>query len=273
MKQRLDLLLVELGLAPSRQIAQALIMSGRVAVEGRTSDKPGSRVDPAARITVNRPDVSYVGRGGVKLAGALDTFGIDLKDAVALDVGSSTGGFTDCMLQRGARRVVAVDVGRGQLDWRLRNDSRVIVAEGMNARYLSAGDLPDLSSGADLITIDVSFISLRLILPAVSGFLRGGEHPGSILALVKPQFEVGRGLVGRGGIVRDPALRRQALIGIAGFARDINLGVIGLARSPITGSEGNMEYFIRLAAGAAGLTAAQIENEALGLTGEEPSHA
>ena len=273
MKQRLDLALMERGLVPSRQVAQALIMSRRVTVDGRIQDKPGTRIDLDADVTVEAPALSYVGRGGLKLAGALDTFRVDAAGLTVLDIGASTGGFTDCVLQRGAARVFAVDVGRGQIDWKLRNDPRVVVVEGLNARYLNPGDLPGFGGGVDLATIDVSFISLRLVLPKVAPILRPPPAPACILALVKPQFEVGRGKVGRGGIVRDSDLRREALAGIARFSLTLGLSVRGLARSPIAGAEGNVEYFAHLDTGAGGLTPEEIDNEATRLVREEPAHA
>jgi 23S rRNA (cytidine1920-2'-O)/16S rRNA (cytidine1409-2'-O)-methyltransferase len=270
-RQRLDQILVERGLAPSRQTAQALIMSGRVQVEGRTMEKPGVRVPADAGVSV-AAGLLYVGRGGVKMAGALDAFNLDVAGLTALDVGSSTGGFTDCLLRRGAARVICVDVGRGQLDWKLRNDPRVTVLEGINARYLSPGDLPE-ACRLDLAVIDVSFISLKLVLPRIAPLLderAPGAAAGSIVALVKPQFEVGRGKVGRGGIVRGRSLRREALAGIATFALSMGLGVSGMIRSPITGAEGNIEYFVLLHLSAGGLTAEEIEKNALTLTEEEP---
>jgi len=270
-RQRLDIVLVERGLAPSRQNAQALIMAGRVRVEGRRADKPSSKIDAEAPIAVDQPEWAYVSRGGVKLAGALDQFAIDATGSRAVDIGASTGGFTDCLLQRGAQRVLALDVGRGQLDWKLRNDPRVTVREEINARHLLPADLPELPDGADLIVIDVSFISLKLILPRVPPLLRPGA--GQVVALVKPQFEVGRGQVGRGGIVREPERRSEALRGVALFATTVGLGVRAMARSPITGAEGNVEYFLHLVPGAGGLTPAQIEAEAHRLAHEEPAHA
>jgi 23S rRNA (cytidine1920-2'-O)/16S rRNA (cytidine1409-2'-O)-methyltransferase len=271
MKQRLDLALLERGLVPSRQVAQALIMSRRVTVDGRVQDKPGIRIDPDAVVMVEAPALSYVSRGGLKLAGALDSFRVDPTGSTVLDIGASTGGFTDCMLQRGAARVFAVDVGHGQIDWKLRNDSRVVVIERLNARYLSAADLPGLPDGVDIATVDVSFISLRLVLPGVAALLRRPPAPACILALVKPQFEVGRGKVGRGGIVRDSALRREALIGIARFAPTLGLSVRGLARSPIAGAEGNVEYFAHLGNATGGLSPEEIDNEATRLVDEEPA--
>ncbi|HEY3174686.1 MAG TPA: TlyA family RNA methyltransferase [Candidatus Polarisedimenticolia bacterium] len=274
-RRRLDQVLVERGLAPSRQAAQALIMSGRVQVEGRTLEKPGTQVDPLVGVSVAGPALPYVGRGGVKLAGALDAFGLDVTGLAALDVGSSTGGFTDCLLQRGAARVVCVDVGHGQLDWKLRNDPRVTVLEGINARYLSPAELPE-GWRPELAVIDVSFISLKLVLPRIAplvGF-EADRAPagarGSIVALVKPQFEVGRGNVGRGGIVRGRSLRAGALTGIASFALSMGLSVRAMIRSPISGAEGNIEYFVLLDSRTGGFKAEEIDENALTLTQEEP---
>src|SRR5262245_33394091 len=194
-KKRLDVALVDLGLAPSRERARALILAGQVTVDGREVSKAGTAVDPDARIELAVPDHPYASRGGVKLAHALDVFRVDPRGRRALDVGASTGGFTDVLLQRGAESVIALDVGHGQLDWKLRNDPRVIVREGVNARSLTAEDVPHAVS---LITIDVAFISLSLIFPALPPFF---ERPGHLLALVKPQFEAGREEVGRHGLV------------------------------------------------------------------------
>jgi 23S rRNA (cytidine1920-2'-O)/16S rRNA (cytidine1409-2'-O)-methyltransferase len=232
-KQRLDLLLVERGLANSRQQAQRLIMAGQVAVGDRIVDKPGTRVSVAARVRVTG-GLPYVSRGGVKLAAALDAFDLDVTGWTAADVGASTGGFTDCLLQRGVDRVYAIDVGYGQLAWKLQQDPRVAVMDRTNARYLES--LPEL---VDLVTIDVSFISLRLVLPVVAGWLR---TCGQIVALIKPQFEAGREQVGKGGVVRDPAVHRQVLEGLTTWAEARGLVLTGLIRSPITGPAGNAEF-------------------------------
>ncbi len=239
MKERLDQLLCERGLAKSRQRAQSLILSGVVRVEGRKVDKPGTRISPEKKLEVLAPDHPFVGRGGVKLAAALRRFGIQTQGFTCIDVGASTGGFTDCLLQNGAERVIAVDVGRGQLDWKLRNDPRVTVIERCNARYLTRETVPHR---LDLATVDVSFISLRMILPPLLTL----QLQGPILALVKPQFELRRGEVGRGGVVRDPALQARTVREIAGFAGGIGLGVEGVVESPITGAEGNREFFLHL---------------------------
>ncbi|OLE65118.1 MAG: hypothetical protein AUG03_06320 [Acidobacteria bacterium 13_1_20CM_2_68_14] len=244
-KERLDRLLVERGLAPSRERAQALVLAGAVRVDGRAGHKPGSFVSPDAAVEVIAPDHPFVGRGGVKLEGALGALLIDAAARVALDIGASTGGFTDCLLKRGALRVYALDVGRGLLDWSLRNDPRVLVMEGRNARYLSPGDLPE---PVELAVIDVSFISLRLILPPLPALLAPGAD---VLALVKPQFEVGKGETGRGGIVREPEKHLKALRSVAAAAGTAGLAVRGACVSPIRGAEGNREFFLHLSPGVA----------------------
>lgn len=240
-KKRLDILLVERELVESRQRAQALILAGKVAVNDSVSVKVGTLVDENANIVI-RESLKYVSRGGLKLEGALDTFGVEPRGKICADVGSSTGGFTDCLLQRGAARVYALDVGYGQLAWKLRSDARVIVMERVNARYLQ--NLPEL---IDLATIDVSFISLTQILPAVKLFL---QPHGQAIALVKPQFEAGRDEVGKGGIVRDVSIHRAVVEKIAQYALGSHWGVLGLCRSPITGMEGNVEFFVHLSSGA-----------------------
>jgi 23S rRNA (cytidine1920-2'-O)/16S rRNA (cytidine1409-2'-O)-methyltransferase len=236
MKNRLDRLLVERGLAESREKAQALIMAGKVRVDGQKAAKPGQSVDTEAKIEVTaRPP--YVSRGGLKLAGAIEHFRIDVKDKVCIDIGSSTGGFTDALLQAGARRVHAVDVGAGQLAWRLRTDERVRLHEGINARELK---LEDIGERADLITCDVSFISVTLILPAAVPLLL---PDGQMVILVKPQFEVGKGQVGKGGIVRDPALHRAACERVERAVRDLGFET-AIMESPILGAEGNKEFLL-----------------------------
>ncbi len=239
MKERLDLLLIERGHAISRAQAQALIRAGRVRVGGKVLDKPGTPVPSDAPIEVTEPP-AFVSRGGEKLAAALDAFGVDPGGRVCLDVGASTGGFTDCLLQRGAARVYAVDVGRGQLDWRLRNDPRVVVREGVNARHLRA---EDVGEPVDLATVDVSFISLRLVLPPLGSVVKPG---GDVIALVKPQFEAGREQVRR-GVVRDPAVHQAVVEGIASFAREeLGWEVRGSIPSPLLGPAGNREFFLHL---------------------------
>jgi 23S rRNA (cytidine1920-2'-O)/16S rRNA (cytidine1409-2'-O)-methyltransferase len=237
-RERLDQILVERGLAESRERAQALVLGARVEVEGRRAEKPGTRIDPSSRLVVLGPDHPYVGRGGVKLAGALDRFGIDPSRRVALDVGASTGGFTDCLLQRGAARIYALDVGSGQLHARLRGDPRVVVLERRNARHLHADDLP---SRVSLAVVDVSFISLRLVLPPLLAVL---EMDADLVALVKPQFEVGRREVGKGGIVRDAELHRRVIGEILSFGTSLGLRPVSVCASPLPGTEGNREFFI-----------------------------
>ena len=232
---RLDQALVERGLASSRARAQSLILAGVVRVDGELADKAGKAVAPEARIELVGQDHPWVSRGGVKLAAALDAFGVDPAGRRCLDVGASTGGFTDVMLSRGAAQVVALDVGRGQLDWRLRQDPRVVVMEGVNARLLAPADVP---GPFDLVTVDVSFISLRLVLPALIPVLAAD---GDLVALIKPQFEAGRGQVGRGGVVRDPVVREAAILSVLESARELGLDCRGRIPSPIPGPAGNVE--------------------------------
>lgn len=258
-KERLDKLLVARGLARSRSRAQALIMAGEVFVEGERSDKAGTRVPLDARIEVAEP-LPYVSRGGYKLEKALDVFQIDVRDRVCADVGASTGGFTDLLLQRGAARVYAIDVGYGQLEWKLRQDERVVVMERTNARYLDS--LPEAVAFA---AVDVSFISLKLILPAVQKWLAADAD---IVALVKPQFEAGREQVGKGGIVRDQAVHRQVLEDLWDWVTGEDLDPLGLVVSPIRGAEGNVEFLLWLRPGAeqtvdanAAISAALVESD------------
>jgi len=247
---RIDSLLVARGLVQSRERAHALIMAGAVFIAGgpddpsggRPVDKPGTRVVPEADVKLRTPDHPYVSRGGLKLAGALDAFGIDPAGCVALDVGASTGGFTDCLLQRHASRVIAVDVGYGQFAWRLRRDPRVVLFERQNLRNLKADALPAIPN---LVVIDVSFISLRIVIEYVRALCRPGAI---VIALVKPQFEVGKGKVGKGGVVRDPALRREAVAHVARAARDLGYQVLGEVESPLPGPKGNVEIFLNLRA-------------------------
>jgi 23S rRNA (cytidine1920-2'-O)/16S rRNA (cytidine1409-2'-O)-methyltransferase len=239
-KRRLDLVLVDDGLAPSRERARALILAGQVTVNGHVLSKAGAAVAAGDRVALVTPDHPYVGRGGIKLAHALDAFAVDPSGRHALDVGASTGGFTDVLLQRGAASVIALDVGHGQLDWRLRNDARVLVREGVNARALTSADVPHPVS---LVTIDVAFISLRYILPALPPFL---ERPADIVALVKPQFEAGREEVGRGGLVTDPAVHEAVLTRVTAGAEALGLRRLAMTPSPITGATGNREFFLHL---------------------------
>jgi 23S rRNA (cytidine1920-2'-O)/16S rRNA (cytidine1409-2'-O)-methyltransferase len=235
-RQRLDQLLVDRGLVESRQKAQALILAGTVLVNGQKADKPGHTVPSDAGIELTEK-LRYVSRGGLKLEAALDRFAIVVQDHVCADIGSSTGGFTDCLLQRGARRVYAVDVGTGQLDWKLRNDARVVVRENVNARYLTSEVVPE---PCDLATFDVSFISVTKILPAVPPVLRPEAE---LVILVKPQFEVGRDEVGKGGIVRDPELHEQACRKVAAAVGELGYKTEWM-ESPILGAEGNREFLL-----------------------------
>ncbi len=237
---RLDQLLVERGLAESRSRAQALVLAGVVRVDGAVVDKAGRAVAADAELAVGTPEHPWVSRGGVKLAAGLDAFGVSPDAKRCLDVGASTGGFTHVLLDRGAARVVALDVGHGQLDWRLRQDSRVEAREGVNARLLKPGDLP---GPFDLVTVDVSFISLRLVLPALLPFLADG---GDLVALVKPQFEAGKGQVWKGGVVRDPAVREAAIAGVVAAADALGLSLLSRLASPIAGPAGNVEELIHL---------------------------
>jgi 23S rRNA (cytidine1920-2'-O)/16S rRNA (cytidine1409-2'-O)-methyltransferase len=239
-KKRLDHLILEKDLASSRQRGQALIMAGKVLVDGVVVDKPGTTVSIDADIRVKGEDPAYVSRGGLKLAGALEALKISVRDLVCVDIGASTGGFTDCLLQHGAAKVYAVDVGYGQLAWRLRQDGRVVVIERTNIRHMPADRIAE---AADLATIDVSFISLRLVVPAVLKFLKPG---GQILALIKPQFEVGKGKVGKGGVVRDAALRESVINGLVDFFHQLGLACGPVVPSSILGPKGNQEYIISL---------------------------
>jgi 23S rRNA (cytidine1920-2'-O)/16S rRNA (cytidine1409-2'-O)-methyltransferase len=240
---RLDTLLVDRGLAASRERARALILAGNVRVNGQPASKAGTPVPADAEVIVATADHPYVGRGGLKLAHALDTFAIPVIGRTALDIGASTGGFTDVLLQRGAARVVSLDVGHGQLDWKIRNDPRVDVIERKNARTLTLADLPPGRAPFQIVTIDVSFISLRLILPVVPALVDAGAD---VLALVKPQFEAGRAEVGKGGIVRDPAVHARVLEEVAVAADALGLRRAGTTESPIAGMEGNREYLLHL---------------------------
>jgi len=241
LKKRLDRLLVERGLADSRTQGQALIMSGKVKVDGVIQDKPGHSYPLDVEITVTRPLYPYVSRGGIKLEKALDCFRIDVRKKVCMDVGASTGGFTHCLLMRGAKRVFSVDVGFGQLDWSLRNDPRVVVLERTNFRYLEP---ETIRCPMDIITIDVSFISLRLILPVAKRHL---ARDGVIVALIKPQFEAGPKEVGKGGIVRNPAVHEKVTRTIITFSQErLGLRPIGIIMSPILGAKGNREFLVGL---------------------------
>jgi 23S rRNA (cytidine1920-2'-O)/16S rRNA (cytidine1409-2'-O)-methyltransferase len=239
-KERIDRLLLERGLVETRSKSQAIIMAGEVLVEGEPVTKAGQRVPVDAHIEIVAP-APYVSRGGYKLSDALDRFKIDVSGLVCADVGACTGGFTDVLLQRGASRVYAIDVGYGQLDWNLRNDSRVVVMERTNVRHLDS-----LTEQVSFIAIDVSFISLKLVLPTVSTWL---DKQGEIVSLIKPQFEAGREKVGKGGIVRDPEVHRHVLLDILNWSKERDLVPYDLIRSPITGSGGNVEFLLHLKPG------------------------
>jgi 23S rRNA (cytidine1920-2'-O)/16S rRNA (cytidine1409-2'-O)-methyltransferase len=250
---RLDQLLVQRALAPSRERAQALILAGAVRVDGEVADRAAAPVAESAAITV-ATGPRFVSRGGDKLEGALDDFGLDVAGRVVLDVGSSTGGFTDSVLQRGARRVYAIDVGKGQLEWRLRTDGRVVSREGVNAR--EGFELPE---PVDLIVADLSFISLRVaLLPSFRHLREGGD----VVALVKPQFEAGREAVGRGGIVRDDKARTAAVVAVAEAFTAVGVGTVAIAASRLAGREGNREIFIHCRKGEAGLAPGRIRERA-----------
>jgi 23S rRNA (cytidine1920-2'-O)/16S rRNA (cytidine1409-2'-O)-methyltransferase len=236
-KTRLDLLVVDRGLAASRERARAMILAGQVTVDGQVMTKAGEAVASDADIGLVAPDHPYVSRGGVKLAHALEAFAIDVQGRRALDIGASTGGFTDVLLQRGATDVIALDVGHGQLDWRLRNDPRVVVREGVNARHLTSDDVPH---PVDVVTIDVAFISLRHIFPSIPPFL---APRADVVALIKPQFEAGRDQVGKGGLVTDPAVHDAVIASSLDAAAAVGLQPIATTPSPITGATGNQEFF------------------------------
>lgn len=240
MKQRLDKLIVERGLAQSRERACALVMEGKVLVAGHAANKPGSMYDEAVEVTLKGEDIPYVSRGGLKLKAAMDEFGISLEGIVAVDIGASTGGFTDCMLEHGATKVYAIDVGYGQLHWKIQKDPRVVVMDRTNIRLL---DRALIVESVGFASVDVSFISLKLVLPKVNELL---SMDGQCVALVKPQFEVGKGEVGKGGIVRDEAKRLEALEAVKSYAQGCGFDVLGTITSPITGQKGNVEYLLYL---------------------------
>jgi 23S rRNA (cytidine1920-2'-O)/16S rRNA (cytidine1409-2'-O)-methyltransferase len=239
-KERIDKLLIEKRIVQSRERARSLIMEGRVIVEDRTIDKPGTKVDVEVQLQIRGEDLPYVSRGGVKLEGALNAFGVHPSGMVVMDVGASTGGFTDCVLQKGARKVYAVDVGYGQLAWKLRKDPRVVNLERRNIRYLKREEVEE---EVGLILIDTSFISIEKYLPHLLGFLRKG---GTIISLIKPQFEVGKGEVGKGGVVKDPALHQKVIERISQFSRGLGLKVLRVIESSLLGPKGNKEFFIYL---------------------------
>lgn len=251
-KKRLDILVYENGLASSREKAKALIMSGVILVNGEREDKPGSEFPEDAQITMKGKPLAYVSRGGLKLEKAILTFGLELKGKICFDAGASTGGFTDCMLQNGAVKVYAADVGYGQLDWKLRSDERVVCMEKCNVRYLTPEMIDDVCSFA---SIDVSFISLTRILPAVSGIL---TENGQIVALIKPQFEAGREKIGKKGVVKDRATHREVIRKVVSFALTIGLSPEDLTFSPVKGPEGNIEYLALFTKKAEDMTNADL---------------
>ena len=251
-KERLDVLLVQLGLANSRELAKAYIMAGNVYVDGQKEDKAGTKVAVNADIEVKGSQMKYVSRGGYKLEKAINEFGVELEGKICLDIGASTGGFTDCMLQNGASKVYAIDVGYGQFAWKLRNDERVVCLEKTNVRYVTHEQVPD---EGDFVSIDVSFISLTKVLPAVLGVL--GPN-GQLVCLIKPQFEAGREKVGKKGVVRDINVHREVIEMIVNYVRAQNLGILALDFSPIKGPEGNIEYLIYLDKSQTGMTEEEV---------------
>ena len=240
LKERLDVILVNRGISPSREKAKAAIMAGLVFVKGQREDKAGTLIDITADIMLKENPCPYVGRGGLKLEKAIIEFGLDLNENCCIDMGASTGGFTDCMLQNGAKKVYSIDVGYGQLDYKLRIDDRVVNMEKTNIRYM---DIDLILDDIDFISIDVSFISLKLILPVASKLLK---DDGNIVCLVKPQFEAGRDEVGKKGIVRDIGIHKKVIENVIGYAADVGLFPTGLTFSPITGAKGNIEYLLYL---------------------------
>lgn len=252
-KERLDSLLVQRGLAPSRELAKAYIMAGIVYVEGCKEEKAGTKLPPDIKIEVRGNQMKYVSRGGYKLEKAMKEFDISLDGKICIDIGASTGGFTDCMLQNGAEKVYAIDVGYGQFAWKLRSDPRVICLEKTNMRYVTHEQIPD---EADFASVDVSFISLTKILPAAVGVL--GEN-GRLVCLIKPQFEAGREKVGKKGVVKDQAVHREVIRKIVNYAMEQRLGILGLSFSPIKGPEGNIEYLIYLAKNQRGMAETMVQ--------------
>ena len=240
-KKRLDVLLVEQGYADSRTKAQAIIMSGQVYVAGQKADKPGTSYEETVQIEVRGATCPYVSRGGLKLEKALRDFGVDPTGYVCSDSGASTGGFTDCLLQQGASKVFAIDVGYGQLDWKIRSDPRVVVMERTNVRYVTP---EQLGEPLDLSVVDVSFISLRIVLPVIKTFLK--PNSGQILCLIKPQFEAGKDKVGKKGVVRDPSTHKEVLDDFVSTVKDLEFKILGLTFSPVKGPEGNIEFLAHL---------------------------
>lgn len=264
-KERLDVLLVQQGLASSRELAKAYIMAGNVYVDGQKEDKAGTKVAVTAQLAVKGSQMKYVSRGGYKLEKAMDVFGVRLDGRICLDIGASTGGFTDCMLQNGASKVYAIDVGYGQFAWKLRNDDRVICLEKTNVRYVTQEQVPD---AADFASIDVSFISLTKVLPAVLGIL---SEQGQLVCLIKPQFEAGREKVGKKGVVRDSGVHREVIEMIVDYVRTQSLGILGLDFSPIKGPEGNIEYLIYLDKSQSGMKPEEVQERVDAVVAE--SHA
>lgn len=236
-KKRLDVLLTEQGYAPTRTKAQAIIMAGQVYVDGQKADKPGVSYEEHVSIEVRGQSCPYVSRGGLKLEKALRDFGVKPQGYVCSDSGASTGGFTDCLLQQGAAKVFAIDVGYGQLDWKVRNDPRVVVMERTNIRYVTT---EDLGEKLDLSVVDVSFISLSIVLPAIKNLLKEGQ--GQVVCLIKPQFEAGKEKVGKKGVVREPETHKEVLDKFVELARSLNFTILGLTFSPVKGPEGNIEF-------------------------------
>ena len=254
-KKRLDVLLTEQGFADSRTKAQSIIMSGLVYVDGQKADKPGISFEETVSIEVRGAACPYVSRGGLKLEKALRDFGIAPKDYVCSDSGASTGGFTDCLLQQGARKVFAIDVGYGQLDWKIRSDPRVVVMERTNIRYVTAGQLGEK---LDLSVVDVSFISLKIVLPVIKTLLK---ESGQVVCLIKPQFEAGKEKVGKKGVVREKSTHREVLEGFLSLADSLSFRVLGLTWSPVKGPEGNIEYLVHLRKDGQGVVAEGIAPE------------
>lgn len=236
-KERLDVLLVQRGLSSSRERAKADIMSGLVYVAGQRVDKAGTSVPEDAEIELRGSSLAFVSRGGLKLEKALDTFGVTPAGKICVDCGASTGGFTDCLLQQGAKKVFAIDVGYGQLDWKIRSDPRVVVMERTNIRYVTR---EDLGEELDLSVIDVSFISLKIVLPAIKALLKPGQ--GQVLCLIKPQFEAGKEKVGKKGVVREPEVHKEVLDNFVALAKELDFTILGLTFSPVKGPEGNIEF-------------------------------
>lgn len=252
-KERLDVLLVQRNLAPGRDQAKAYIMAGSVYVDGMKEDKAGTKIPVTAQIEVRAASMKYVSRGGYKLEKAMEVFPITLEGKICLDIGASTGGFTDCMLQNGAAKVYSIDVGYGQLDWKLRNDERVVCLEKTNVRYVTKEQVPE---EADFASIDVSFISLTKVLPAVVGVM---QPAGQLVCLIKPQFEAGREKVGKNGVVKDIQVHKDVIAMIADYALANGLGILGLDFSPIKGPKGNIEYLIYLEKGKEGMSREEVE--------------